>query len=108
MSSSVHGLGSEVASGEPVGHHDRVQGRGGVLDTSVDPPVLGVGLFNDVVAGLVGLDGHDLLHEVGDALGAAADLLAGVVELVEATVARNDLELLVRTLSNSSMDCFHY
>ncbi len=35
-----------------------------------------------------------LLNEVGDTLGSAADLLAGVVELVEAAVARNDLKHL--------------
>ncbi len=35
-----------------------------------------------------------LLNEVGDTLGTAANLLAGVVELVEASVARNDLKHL--------------
>ncbi len=56
----------------------------------MEPPVLGVRLLHHVVPGLVGLDGHDLLHEVRDALGAAADLLAEVVVLVEAPGLRDD------------------
>ena len=92
MSSSVHGLGGEVTPGEPEGDHDGVEGRSRIFDAPVNPPVLRVGLLNDVMAGLVGLDGHDLLHEVGHALRAAADLLAGVVELLEASAARNDLK----------------
>ena len=39
-----------------------------LLDSPVEPPVLGVGLLNGVMARLVGLDRHDLLDEVGDAL----------------------------------------
>ena len=61
------------------------------LDASVQPPVLGVGLLDGVVARLVGLDGHDLLHEVGHALRPATDLLAHVVKLLEAARPGDDL-----------------
>ena len=95
MSSAVHGLGRKVTTGEPERDHDGVEGRSRIFDPSVDPPVLGVCLLNNVMAGLVGLDGNDLLHEIGDTLGAAADLFAGVVELFETAAARNDLEGLL-------------
>jgi len=45
----------------PEGDHDGVQGWGRVLDAPVNPPVLGVGLLNNVVARLVSLDGDHLL-----------------------------------------------
>ncbi len=57
----MHGLGSKVSTGKPEWDHDGVQGRSGVLDAPVNPPVLGVGLFNDVMAGLVGFDRYNLL-----------------------------------------------
>ena len=60
------------------------------LLTPVQPPVLRVRLLHHVVPRLVGLDGHDLLHELDDALGAPTDLLAEVVELVEAARLGDD------------------
>ena len=60
MTSSVHSLGSKVSSGKPEGDHDGVQGWGRVLDTPVNPPVLGVGLLYNVVTGLVSFNGDNL------------------------------------------------
>lgn len=76
----------------PVGYHDWVDGGRALLDPTVEPPVLGVGLLHGVVTRLVGLDGHDLLDEAGHTLGAATDLLTHVVELVEATRTGDDLK----------------
>ena len=60
------------------------------LLTPVQPPVLRVRLLHHVVPRLVRLDRHDLLHELDDALGAPTDLLAEVVELVEAARLGDD------------------
>ena len=60
MSSAVHGLRGEVSTGEPEGDHDRIQGWGGILDATMYPPVLGVGLLNHVMTRLVGFNRNDL------------------------------------------------
>merc|ERR1719471_616672 len=89
---AVHHLGSKVASSEPIWDHGVVLSWGSrLLHAPVQPPVLGLGLLDGVVAGLLGLDGDNLLDKVGDALGATADLLAGVIELVKALGPGDDL-----------------
>ena len=79
----MHHLSGEIATGEPIGNHYGIDGRCIRLDSAVQPPVLGLGLLHDVVTRLIGLDGNNLLDEVGHALGATPDLLASVVELLE-------------------------
>ena len=92
VASTVHHLGGKVASSESVGDHGVIlSGSLALLDIPVQPPVLGLGLLDGVVTGLLRLDGDDLLDEVGDTLGAPADLLAGVVELVKSLGAGDDL-----------------
>ena len=68
---------------EPVWNHDRIDSGSRWFDGTVEPPVFGLSFLNAVMSRLISLDGNNLLDEVGHTLGAASDLLASVVELLE-------------------------
>ena len=84
LARAMHHLSCKVTPSEAVGHHDRVNGGCTRLDTPVQPPVLGLGFFNNVMARLVSFNGHHLLHKEGHTLGSPANFLAGVIEFVKA------------------------
>ena len=79
----MHHLGGKIASSEAIGNHHRVNGRCIRLDTTMQPPILRLGLLYNVMTGLVGLDGNHLLDEIGYTLGTPTNFLAGVVEFLE-------------------------
>lgn len=83
LTGTVHHFGSKIASREAIRHHHRVNSGCIWLDAAVQPPIFGLGLFHNVMAALIGLNGHNLLNKVSDALSAAPDFLASVVKLVK-------------------------
>ncbi len=72
LAGTVHHFGGKVAAGESVRDHDGVDGGRVGLDAPVQPPILGLGLLDNVVTTSISFNWHDLLDEERHSLSATA------------------------------------